>query len=498
MAITHNLGFPRIGEKRELKFALEAYWSGKSSDSDLEACGLDLRKRHWAAQRMLDFIPVGDFSLYDHVLDMSFTLGNLPERAAAFDGSPLDNLFRIARGRSAPSVKSEITAGEMTKWFDTNYHYIVPELTSASTFKLDASRLITQYREAKAAGVKRPKPVILGPITYLWLAKTSDGSDRLALLPRLLPVYLQLLDALGAEGAEWVQIDEPALVTELLPEWAAAYISAFETLSTSKTRLLLTSYFGDLAENLELVCKLPVAGLHIDAINGRTSVEEAARCLSPNQVLSIGIINGRNIWKTDLEAALEWLEPIASSLGDRLWLAPSCSLLHVPVDLTAEEKLDPEVKSWLAFAVQKLDELELLARALNDGRASVREALEANRKAIAGCRASPRLNNPAVREALSKITPELGARKSPYTQRAALQAEQLKLPKYPTTTIGSFPQTPEIRQVRSQFKSGKCDESFYRTAIEAEIARSIREQESLGLDVLVHGEAERNDMVEYF
>jgi len=503
MVSTHNLGFPRIGAKRELKFALESYWKGQSSRDELKALGAQLRQRHWQEQSGLGLVPVGDFAFYDQVLDMSFTLGNLPERAHEFHGDPLDNYFRVARGRSAQGAEEHtgccggIAAGEMTKWFDTNYHYIVPEFTAATEFKLDVSRLLEQLAEAKAQGVKA-KPVIVGPVTYLWLGKAKDNSDKLGLLERLLPVYGELLEQLAAQGVEWVQIDEPVLVTELNADWQHALNLAYHHLKSSRVKLLLATYFGTLQENLHLACNLPVAGLHLDTINARDEIQPLLNLLPSHKVLSLGVINGRNIWKTDLGATLDWLEPLAERLGDRLWIAPSCSLLHVPVDLASEQKLDAEIKSWLAYALQKLDELKVLAKALNQGRAAVAAELAANHAAITARRTSPRVTNPAVKAAIASINPALGQRKSPYPVRARKQAALLNLPAYPTTTIGSFPQTAEIRQARSQFKTGELDEAGYKTAMQAEIALSVREQEALGLDVLVHGEAERNDMVEYF
>ena len=503
MVSTHNLGFPRIGAKRELKFALESYWKGQSSRDELKALGAQLRQRHWQEQSGLGLVPVGDFAFYDQVLDMSFTLGNLPERAHEFHGDPLDNYFRVARGRSAQGAEEHtgccggIAAGEMTKWFDTNYHYIVPEFTAATEFKLDASRLLEQLAEAKAQGVKA-KPVIVGPVTYLWLGKAKDNSDKLGLLERLLPVYGELLEQLAAQGVEWVQIDEPVLVTELNADWQHALNLAYHHLKSSRVKLLLATYFGTLQENLYLACNLPVAGLHLDTINARDEIQPLLNLLPSHKVLSLGVINGRNIWKTDLGATLDWLEPLAERLGDRLWIAPSCSLLHVPVDLASEQKLDAEIKSWLAYALQKLGELKVLAKALNQGRAAVAAELAANHAAITARRTSPRVTNPTVKAAIASINPALGQRKSPYPVRARKQAALLNLPAYPTTTIGSFPQTAEIRQARSQFKTGELDEAGYKTAMQAEIALSVREQEALGLDVLVHGEAERNDMVEYF
>ncbi|MGY1488974.1 5-methyltetrahydropteroyltriglutamate--homocysteine S-methyltransferase [Methylobacillus pratensis] len=503
MTTIHNLGFPRIGAKRELKFALESYWKGESSRDELKALGTTLRKRHWDLQTGLDFAPVGDFAFYDQVLDMSFTLGNLPERVKDFHGDQLDNYFRVARGRSAKSVEEHasccggVAAGEMTKWFDTNYHYIVPEFNANSEFKLDASRLLEQLAEAKAQGVKA-KPVIIGPVTYLAIGKAKDDSGKLNLLSRILPVYAELLETLAAQGVEWVQVDEPILVTELDDAWQDAFETAYSYFKSVKVKLLLATYFGQLLENRELVASLPVAGVHVDAINGRDDVVPLLKLLSADKVLSLGVINGRNIWKTDLNAVLDWIEPLAQQLDERLWIAPSCSLLHVPVDLYSEQRLDAEVKSWLAFAVQKLDELKLLAAVLRNGRASVKAALDANQAAIDARRNSKRVNNPAVKAALGELDAKLGQRKSPYAQRAAKQAASLKLPLYPTTTIGSFPQTADIRHARSEFKAGRLDEAGYKAAMQKEIERSVREQEKLGLDVLVHGEAERNDMVEYF
>ncbi|UJB64030.1 5-methyltetrahydropteroyltriglutamate--homocysteine S-methyltransferase [Acidovorax sp. YS12] len=503
MTTIHNLGFPRIGARRELKFALESYWKGASSRDELTALGAQLRQRHWQDQEGLDLVPVGDFSFYDQVLDTSFLLGNLPERVQGFHGDALDNYFRVARGRSARGTEDHsaccggVAAGEMTKWFDTNYHYIVPEFNAATEFKLDAARLLAQLAEAQAQGVNA-KPVIVGPVTYLAIGKAKDDSNKLALLERLLPVYAELLDTLAAQGVEWVQIDEPILVTELDADWQHAFNTAYHHLKAAKVKILLATYFGQLQENAYLAANLPVAGLHVDAINDQGGVQPLLGLLPAHKVLSLGVINGRNIWKADLAAVLDWVEPLAQRLGERLWIAPSCSLLHVPVDLDSEQKLDPEVKSWLAFALQKLGELRVLGKALRDGRDAVKAELAANAAALAARRASPRVHNPAVQAAVARIGADLGQRESAYAKRAAKQAAFLKLPAYPTTTIGSFPQTAEIRHARSEFKAGRLDYPGYQAAMRAEIERSVREQEKLELDVLVHGEAERNDMVEYF
>ena len=500
MVTTHNLGFPRIGAQRELKFALESYWKGQSTRDELHQLGAKLRRRHWAEQAQLDWVPVGDFSFYDQVLDMSFTLGHLPERVQGFAGDALDNYFRVARGRSAETHADccgGVAAGEMTKWFDTNYHYIVPEFQADTQFTLDASRLLAQLAEAQEQGVNA-KPVVIGPVTYLALGKAKDGSDKLALLERLLPVYAQLLDALADAGAEWVQIDEPILVTELDEPWRHAFNLAYHQLKACRVKLLLATYFGQLEENRYLAAHLPVAGLHLDAINGKDDVAPLLNLLPEHKVLSLGVVNGRNIWRTDLAALLDWLEPLAKRLGERLWIAPSCSLLHVPVDLASEDRLDAEVKSWLAFALQKLDELRVIATALNQGRAAVQAELADNAAALAARRASPRVHKPEVAAAVARIAPPLGQRESAYARRAAKQRALLNLPRYPTTTIGSFPQTADIRRARSDHKAGRLDEAGYQAAMRAAIEHSVREQEALGLDVLVHGEAERNDMVEYF
>ena len=524
MITTHTLGYPRVGAQRQLKFALEAYWAGRAPRATLTDIGAELRRTHWhdQAHAGCTFVPVGDFSFYDHVLDMSFTLGHLPQRVQGFEGHVLDNMFRVARGRSVRHAHAgthsegccghaahggevqgdDVQAGEMTKWFDTNYHHIVPEFDADTTFALDASRLLDQLAEARAQG-HRAKPVIIGPVTYLWLGKARDGSERLALLDRLLPVYAQLLDALAAAGATWVQIDEPVLCTELDEAWRHALRVAYHRLHSAAPKLLLTAAFGPLRDQLHLAATLPTAGLHVDATTARDELPALLNVLPSTKVLSLGVVSARNIWATDLNATLTWLRPVHERLGDRLWLAPGCSLLHVPVDLAQETQLDPELRPWLAFARQKLDEVQVLATALRLGPqaadAAPQAQLSANREAIAARHRSPRVHRPAVQEALSAIGGQAtAARATPHRQRAALQAQALQLPAFPTTTIGSFPQTAEIRATRAAFKRGELDATAYDAAMRAEIAQAVAEQESLGLDVLVHGEAERNDMVEYF
>ncbi len=498
MVTTHNLGFPRIGSKRELKFALENYWKKNTTREDLFSTGAALRNRHWQHQTKLDYVPVGDFSFYDQVLDMSFMLGHIPERVQNGEGDELDHYFRVARGRSAnDSDCSCVRAGEMTKWFDTNYHYIVPEFSKDTSFTLNPARLLAHLEEAETLGFKS-KPVLIGPLTYLWLGKEKDGSCRLDLLPKLLKEYKELLELLGSQGIEWVQIDEPILVTDLSPQWKQAFHQTYETLENRPVKILLTTYFGQLQDNLSLVCALPVDGLHIDAVSSRSEIKTLVKEWPADRVLSLGIISGRNIWKTNLHATLAWLEPVHRELGDRLWIAPSCSLLHVPVDLSQEQKLDPEIFSWLAFAIQKLDELNILAIALNKGRVSVQDILVSNFTAVDKRLKSSRVNKPAVKSRLEGIHESMSRRHSPYAERATLQSAKFKLPAFPTTTIGSFPQTSALRSARSQFKKGEIDEITYDQTMQSEIRYCVDQQEKLGVDVFVHGEAERNDMVEYF
>ncbi|MDO8893634.1 5-methyltetrahydropteroyltriglutamate--homocysteine S-methyltransferase [Nitrosomonas sp.] len=499
MVTTHSLGFPRIGRKRELKFALEKYWKGTISEQALLEIATDLRAQHWQDQARLDWIPAGDFSLYDHVLDTSFMLGNIPVRVSGLSGSAIDNYFRVARGRSVSddSASSCVHAGEMTKWFDTNYHYIVPEFEKNTRFSLNSSHLLEQIQQVRKTH-HQVKPVILGPVTYLWLGKSKDGVDKLDLLDDLLDTYAQLLHELENSGIEWVQIDEPILVMELAAEWKHALRRTYYQLQATPVKLLLTTYFGQLQDNLQLACELPVDGLHLDAITAKDEIAKVIDWLPTHKILSLGVINGRNIWKADLSATLDWLEPIAARLQDRLWLAPSCSLLHVPVDLDNEQRLDADIQSWLAFAVQKLNEVGVLAKALNHGRESIAEILQENSAAATSRKQSKRVHQAAVKARVLEINEAMGTRQSPYHQRTVVQREEFQLPLFPTTTIGSFPQTQEIRQTRHDYREGKLTESEYRQAMQNEIKRCVQEQEALGLDVLVHGEPERNDMVEYF
>ncbi len=500
MVTTHNLGFPRIGRKRELKFALEKYWSGKISEQILQNTASNLRRTHWCDQAMLDWMPVGDFSLYDHVLDTSFMLGNVPSRASNLPGDEIDQYFRVARGRAAidqAAKTSSVHAGEMTKWFDTNYHYIVPEFDKDTHFSLNAHHLLLQIKQARQHHAS-VKPVILGPVTYLWLGKVKDDMNRLDLLDELLEAYACLLSEIAQAGVEWVQIDEPILVTELAHEWKYALRKAYYQLQGISINLMLTTYFGELQDNIQLACELPVKGLHVDAISAQAEINQIIDWLPNHKVLSLGVINGRNIWKTNLTETLDWLEPIHSRLQGRLWIAPSCSLLHVPIDLSSEQKLESNIASWLAFAVQKLNEVEILARALNHGRDKVAGSLKNNHDAIKSRIHSNRVHQAAVKERVSKTNYVMATRRSPYSKRVVIQRETFKLPLFPTTTIGSFPQTKAIRQARRDYRNGELSQFTYRAAMQEEIKICVQEQEALGLDVFVHGEPERNDMVEYF
>ncbi|MEQ9908498.1 5-methyltetrahydropteroyltriglutamate--homocysteine S-methyltransferase [Pectobacterium odoriferum] len=491
--VNHTLGFPRVGLRRELKKAQENYWAGNATQEELLTVGRELRARHWQQQKDagVDLLPVGDFAWYDHVLTTSLLLGNVPARHQNEDGSvDLDTLFRIGRGR-APTGQPA-AAAEMTKWFNTNYHYMVPEFTKGQQFKLTWTQLLDEVDEALALG-HNVKPVLLGPVTYLWLGKVKgEPFDRLSLLQDILPVYQQVLAELAKRGIEWVQIDEPALALELPQAWLAAFKPAYDALQ-GQVKLLLTTYFDSVSQNLETIKALPVQGLHIDLVHGKDDAATLSAQLPANWVLSLGVINGRNVWRADLSSWFERLQPLVGTRD--LWLGSSCSLLHSPIDLSVEVRLDDEVKSWFAFAIQKCAELSLLSQALNSGNG---QALEAYSAPIRARRTSTRVNNAAVTQRLAAITAQDSQRQNVYSVRADAQRERFNLPAWPTTTIGSFPQTTEIRGLRLDFKQGRLDGNNYRTGIAEHIKQAVVEQERLGLDVLVHGEAERNDMVEYF
>ena len=515
MVSTHILGFPRMGAQRELKFALESHWAGKSSATELEALGASLRARHWALQQAagLDYVTVGDFAFYDHMANHIQLLGCEPARFGFQSGdAELGRYFAMARGVQAHAHTnhgdgcgcgtSDATDGqpalEMTKWFDTNYHYLVPEFTAATEFRVASERLFTEVAEAQALGHK-VKAVLLGPLSFLWQGKSkNENFDRFSLLEKLLPVYEQILARLKAQGVEWVQIDEPILGLDLPDAWRHAFEPAYWQLARSAPKLLLATYFSPLSENLRIACQLPVAGLHVDAVRCPDELTGVADWLPAHKVLSVGIVDGRNIWRTDLDAALALLQPVAAKHQGALWIAPSCSLLHVPFSLQGEDKLDADVRSWLAFAVEKLDELQLLRAALGDQAASVQTAWDTHRAALRTRRSSPRVHRADVALRLARSVAGDDQRSNGFDQRQAVQRTRLRLPALPTTTIGSFPQTAEIRAARAAFKRGALDAAHYRAKMEAEITLAVRKQEALGLDVLVHGEAERNDMVEYF
>ncbi|WP_312817112.1 5-methyltetrahydropteroyltriglutamate--homocysteine S-methyltransferase [Pseudomonas sp.] len=501
MALAHNLGFPRIGRDRELKKAQEAFWKGELDEAGLRAVGRELRAAHWQLQKDagIDVLPVGDFAWYDQVLTHSLTFGVIPERFCGQDGAAptLQTLFAMARGVSDSCCG--VHAQEMTKWFDTNYHYLVPEFAADQQFTLSWEQLFEEVEEAKALG-HVVKPVVIGPLTSLWLGKTKGATfDKLELLDRLLPLYDQILNRLAGQGVEWVQIDEPILALDLPQDWKNAYERVYNILQRAPLKKLVATYFGGLEDNLGLAANLPVDGLHIDLVRAPEQFPTILDRLPAYKVLSLGVVNGRNVWRCDLEKALDVLRQAHDRLGERLWLAPSCSLLHSPVDLDREDQLDTELKSWLAFAVQKCQEVALLAKAINLPQApDVEAALQQNQAIEAGRAASPRIHKSAVQERLAAIQPADSQRKSAFDQRIVRQRAGLDLPAFPTTTIGSFPQTSAIRLARQAFKQGKLSEADYIEAMQSEIRHAVQIQEDLGLDVLVHGEAERNDMVEYF
>ncbi|QVM99537.1 5-methyltetrahydropteroyltriglutamate--homocysteine S-methyltransferase [Pseudomonas rhodesiae] len=501
MAVAHSLGFPRIGRDRELKKAQEAFWKGELDEAGLLAVGRDLRKAHWDMQKQagIELLPAGDFAWYDQVLTHSLMFGVIPERFRPADGqATLHTLFAMARGVS-DSCCGGAHAQEMTKWFDTNYHYLVPEFSADQHFHLGWDQLFDEVKEARELG-HSVKPVIIGPLTYLWLGKAKGGEfDKLDLLDRLLPLYGQIFQRLAELGVEWVQIDEPILVLDLPQAWKNAFERAYNQIQRDPLKKLLATYFGGLEENLGLAANLPVDGLHIDLVRAPEQYPTILDRLPAYKVLSLGVVNGRNVWRCDLEKALATLQHAHERLGDRLWVAPSCSLLHSPVDLGREDQLDAELKSWLAFAVQKCAEVAVLAQAVDQpDAANVRAALAESRAVQAARAASPRIHKPAVQARVAAITARDSQRQSPFAQRIEQQRAGLNLPLFPTTTIGSFPQTASIRLARQSYKQGKLSEAEYVEAMHSEIRHAVEVQEHLGLDVLVHGEAERNDMVEYF
>ena len=501
MALAHNLGFPRIGRDRELKRALEAFWTDELDEAGLREVGARLRANHWQLQKQagIELLPVGDFAWYDQVLSHSLMFGVIPERFRKADAArpDLQTLFAMARGATGGCCGGH--AQEMTKWFDTNYHYLVPEFSADQQFALSREQLFDEVNEAQALG-HRVKPVVIGPLTYLWLGKVKGREfDKLELLERLLPLYGEIFQRLAAQGVEWVQIDEPILVLDLPQDWKNAFERAYNLLQQEPLKKLVATYFGGLEDNLGLAAGLPVDGLHIDLVRAPEQYPAILDRLPSYKVLSLGLVNGRNVWRCDLDKALEVLRHAHERLGERLWVAPSCSLLHSPVDLEREDQLDAELQSWLAFAVQKCEEVTTLARALSEPQAAdVQAALEQSRAVQASRAASRRIHRPEVQARLAAIQPGDSQRQSAFAERIGLQRARLNLPAFPTTTIGSFPQTPAIRLARQAFKQGKLSGAEYTEAMHSEIRNAVKVQEQLGLDVLVHGEAERNDMVEYF
>lgn len=493
----HNLGFPRIGPFRELKTAVEAYWKEEINQAQLKDKALEIKKKNWQMQKGLDLIPVGDFSFYDHVLDMSALLGVVPERFGRFDGLiDIDTYFHMARGRTKD--KADVPAHEMTKWFDTNYHYMVPELHQGLQFKISDHRLFNEIAEALALNLQ-VKPVLLGPLSYLWLGKIKGKEfNKLDLLKNLIPTYNAILKKISEMGITWVQIDEPILVLDLPPEWQKAFSNAYGQLNPQKLSLLLTTYFGGLEDNMVLAANLPVAGIHIDAVRNPEQIPQLIKLLKNQKVLSLGIIDGRNIWRSYLKKILPILHDVHKQIGERLWIAGSCSLLHCPVDLDNENLLDNEQKNWLAFAKQKISELIILGRALRNGEKTVEKELNESEKALENRIHSKRIHNPAVKKRCQFVLEEMKTRLQPYKERYKSQHKRLQIPLFPTTTIGSFPQTQVIRSARHDYKAKIIDEKQYNEIIKEQIAKAIKLQEELQLDIFVHGEAERNDMVEYF
>lgn len=497
MTATANLGYPRLGAKRELKWALESYWAGKISQADLVETGRQLRLTHWMNQKNagIEIIPSNDFSFYDHVLDTSCMVGAIPSGYAPLaDASYLDLYFGMARGVQEGALN--LPAMEMTKWFDTNYHYIVPEIEKNQIFRLTSTKVVDEFLEAKKAGIET-RPVLLGPVSYLLLSKSSDPDGvPLDALAGLLVVYVEILERLARAGADWVQIDEPCLVLDLDEAARKAFHDAYSRLSqVSGIRTLLATYFGGLGENLGLA----VDGLHVDLARAPQQLDQVLAQLPAGTILSLGLVDGRNVWRTDLDGALAKIQKAQAALGaDRLQIAPSCSLMFSPQDLALESGLDDELRLWLAFARQKLDELTSLKQAASHGIESAAAAFSISRSALKSRQNSQRTHNPQVRMRLDSQNEAMSRRAHAYKARKTAQAQKLSLPPLPTTTIGSFPQTPEIRAYRSAKNKGTLTQEKYDALMKAEIARTIQIQEEIGLDVLVHGEFERTDMVEYF
>ena len=500
------LGYPRIGEKRELKKANEAFWAGKISESDLLKEAQNIRLHNWKLQQNagVDLIPSNDFSLYDQVLDASVSFNAIPNRYEPVKTkTELELYFALARGYQKDGI--DITAMEMTKWFDTNYHYIVPEFTKNQNFSLRKNSALAYFNEAKANGI-HTKPVLIGAITYLLLGKEKEeGFHRLDLLENLLPVYKQILKELSDAGVDWIQIDEPFLSLDLTERAKEAYQKVYTELANEfpKLKFIITTYFNELKDNVELAISLPVAALHIDLVRGEQQLDSILEKFPAGKILSLGVVDGRNIWKNNFEKSLSLIKKAQEKLGkERVWVATSCSLLHSPCNLELEnneEVLTPEIKQWLAFAKQKLQEVTTLkAIATNVISEEIQAIFAENNKAAESRKTSPLIHDNAVKERIEKISDKDDQRLSPFSKRKELQHKALNLPLFPTTTIGSFPQTDEVRSWRAKFKKGQLTQAEYDKLLEKEIEESIRFQEDTQIDVLVHGEFERNDMVEYF
>ena len=497
LTAARNLGFPRMGQQRELKFALERFWSGEMDETTLLEAARELRARHWKLQTDagISLPPSNDFSLYDHVLDMAVTVGAIPSRFNSVEGPvSLATYFAMARGAK------DTAALEMTKWFDTNYHYVVPEFEPEHLYSLRSTKVVDEYLEARALGIET-RPVLLGPVSFVLLGKpTSPGVTRAQVLQQILPIYKQLLQRLAAAGADWVQIDEPCLCLDLDAATESRYRDAYAELraTASLPKLLLASYFGGLGPNLDLALSLGVAGIHLDLVRAPEQLEVFLARQVPGIRVSLGLVDGRNVWRTDLTWARQRVDAAVQALGaERIEIAPSCSLLHSPFDLNAETKLDAEIRSWMAFALQKLEEIAILSRAGN-GDDGIEKELAENQRILESRRSSTRIHQATVKQRMATIDDSMLHRRSAYPERHRQQSESLSLPKFPTTTIGSFPQTPEVRRMRSAYRVGKIDPRTYEEFLQEETRRCILFQEEVGLDVLVHGEFERNDMVEFF
>lgn len=499
--IGHTLGFPRIGLHRELKHALESYWAGKIKQNELLEIGRMLRIRHWKQQKEagLDLIPVGDFAWYDHVLTTSLMLDNIPPRHQLLQDNDnlLDILFGISRGRSVKGIT--IAPSEMKKWFNTNYHYIVPEFIQFQKFRLNWTQLFDEINEAISLQYQI-KPILLGPMSYLWLGIIKGKKfDKLSLLPSLLSVYQKILNILSEKNIHWIQIDEPILVLDLPLKWIEAFLNTYQQLYSGKIKLLLTTYFDDIYHQLDIIKQFKVDGLHVDLTSSTDNIPLLHEKLPKNWILSAGVINGRNIWKTNLYSWFKKLYPISKQRP--IWIGSSCSLLHSPIDLNLEYKLDIQKKQWFSFALQKCSEIKILCTALCEKIKNNPICEDMLNKYYIKNNSQNYYNqthNPNVEARLNSINKIPHHRNTPYTIRSKLQNDRFQLPLFPTTTIGSFPQTKDIRDLRLRFKNKQINENYYFHNIKRYIQQIIIEQENLHLDVLVHGEPERNDMVEYF